>query len=366
MGPFSQCLELIAQYPDEFRPEAIEPLGSAGGFSGSAVFRVRRGDRVFCRNRWPSGVRSPEPLQFIHAVLYHVVRQGLDWVPAPCRDRSEQTYVWLGDHFWELAPWMPGEADFHVAPRPERLDAAMKALAQFHRAAATFSNDARLPKSRRLGEPASTFHTGPAPGVLERLDRVRGYLADDLDRLARCIVPEVWPGICDRAWRAVTSARICLEPVKDLLEATTALEVPLQPCIRDVWHDHVLFTGDRVTGLVDFGAMGIGNVAGDVARLLGSLAGDNASLWRAGLNAYDSVRPLSDAERTLVTVFDRSGVVLAALNWIEGLYRERRKLPDAAAVARRFDELLPRLKTLSKQPPARSAPPAPSWFPPPG
>jgi Ser/Thr protein kinase RdoA (MazF antagonist) len=151
--------------------------------------------------------------------------------------------------------------------------------------------------------------------------------------------------------------------VRDLLEATRTVEVPLQPCIRDVWHDHILFTGDRVTGLVDFDAMGSGSVAGDVARLLGSLAGDNASLWSIGLEAYGSLRPLSDVEQTLLTALDRSGVILAALNWVEWLYRERREFPNAAAVANRLDELLPRLKTLSESPTGRSAAPAALWLP---
>ncbi len=362
MGPLSQCLEVLAQYPDDFRPAEVEPLGSAGGFSGSAIFRVRAGDRVFCLKRWPSEFRSAETLQWIHAVLSHVVRQGLDWVPAPCRDRSGRTFACFGDHFWELAPWMPGKADFHFDPRPERLRGAMTVLAEFHQAAVTLPDDA----SRRVrAEHALYAGSGPAPGVPERLDRVRGYLAGDLDQLARCIVPRLWPGLCDRAWLAVTLARVCLEPVRDLLEATRTAEVPLQPCIRDVWHDHVLFTGDRVTGLVDFDAMGFGSVAGDVARLLGSLAGDNASLWSTGLAAYHSLRPLSDAEQTLLPALDRSGVILAALNWVEWLYRERRNFPDAAAVANRLDELLPRLKTLSESPTGRSAAPATLWLPPP-
>jgi homoserine kinase type II len=124
-----------------------------------------------------------------------------------------------------------------------------------------------------------------------------------------------------------------------------------------------LFTGDRVTGLVDFGAMRVESVAGDVARLLGSLAGDNHSLWSIGLEAYASVRPLSDAEQSLVSAFDQSGVVLAALNWIEWLYRQRREFPDAAAVSRRLDEVLPRLQVLAALPPAEAATPSRPWFP---
>ncbi len=72
--------------------------------------------------------------------------------------------------------------------------------------------------------------------------------------------------------------------------AAELLAAPLQPCIRDVWHDHVLFVGDDVSGLVDFGAMQPDSVAADIARLLGSLAGDDRQAWTIGLAAYESVQ----------------------------------------------------------------------------
>jgi homoserine kinase type II len=184
--------------------------------------------------------------------------------------------------------------------------------------------------------------------VRERADRVRHYAAGDVEELERAIVPEVWPNLFDRAKQAIAHARACLASIQVMVEAACSWQVPLQPCIRDVWHDHVLFTGDCVTGLIDFGAMRVESVAADVARLLGSLAGDDRSLWQVGLAAYCSIRPLSEDERTLVGVLDQSGVVLAVLNWLEWLYRQRRQFPDPRAVARRFNDLLPRLKALAE------------------
>ena len=60
----------------------------------------------------------------------------------------------------------------------------------------------------------------------------------------------------------------------------------LQPCIRDVWHDHILFLGDSVSGIVDYGAMAVDTVAGDIARLLGSLVGNHVADWEEGIDAY--------------------------------------------------------------------------------
>jgi homoserine kinase type II len=184
--------------------------------------------------------------------------------------------------------------------------------------------------------------------VRERTARVQQYAAGNLDELCCSIVPEVWPNLFDRAKQAIAHARACLASIQAVLDAARLWQVPLQPCIRDVWHDHVLFAGDRVTGLIDFGAMRVESVAADVARLLGSLAGDDRSLWQVALAAYCSIRPLSEDERTLVKVLDQSGVVLGVLNWLEWLYRQHREFRDPAAVARRFNDLLPRLKALAK------------------
>ena len=82
---------------------------------------------------------------------------------------------------------------------------------------------------------------------------------------------------------------------------------PLQPCLCDVWHDHVLFDGDRVTGLVDYGAVKIDHPAVDVARLLGSLVEDDADGWAIGLTAYREVRPFTADEAQLARALDCRG-----------------------------------------------------------
>jgi homoserine kinase type II len=134
------------------------------------------------------------------------------------------------------------------------------------------------------------------------------------------------------------------------VELATAVthDVVLQPCLRDIWSDHVLFVGDRVSGLVDFGALRPESVAGDVARLLGSLAGDDPVLWPAGLVAYEAVRPLSPVERSLVAAFDRSAVVLSGLNWLDWIYRDARDFEEPGAVLVRIEDNLKRLRSLAK------------------
>ena len=100
----------------------------------------------------------------------------------------------------------------------------------------------------------------------------------------------------------------------------------IRPCIRDVHREHVLFQDDRVTGIIDFGSMQPDNVSCDIARLLGSMAGDETELWRLGLTAYERLTPLTDPERLLVKAYDESGVLLSGLNWLKWVFLEDRQI----------------------------------------
>ena len=132
-----------------------------------------------------------------------------------------------------------------------------------------------------------------------------------------------------------------------LLTAAANIGVSWQPCIRDIWHDHVLFEGDRVSGLIDFGALRCDTVAGDVARLAESMAGDDFDQWQCAVDAYRAIRPLSDDELTLVQAFDRTAPLLAAINWIDWIFRSGRTFDDPAEVTCRVKKILSRFESFS-------------------
>src|SRR5690606_33971928 len=170
---------------------------------------------------------------------------------------------------WELTPWMPGEADFHRHPRVEKLQSAMQALASFHRAARHYhSTEARL---------------GETQGFRERLDRLASLKREDAARLTDAIRTQGALTAADAlapmrrdALRWMELAFAIVDSILDEASTLVDMIVPVQPCIRDIWVDHVLFTGDEVTGIVDFGAMRNETPAIDVARLLRSLVGADA------------------------------------------------------------------------------------------
>jgi Ser/Thr protein kinase RdoA (MazF antagonist) len=120
--------------------------------------------------------------------------------------------------------------------------------------------------------------------------------------------------------------------------------LPLQSCLCDVWHDHVLFEGDTVTGLVDFGGVKTDHVAVDLARLLGSLVEDRAELRAAGLEAYRRIRPLSLLEEELISVLDETGTLVGLMTWLKWLYVDIRPFENRASAARRVQALVDRVE----------------------
>jgi Ser/Thr protein kinase RdoA (MazF antagonist) len=118
----------------------------------------------------------------------------------------------------------------------------------------------------------------------------------------------------------------------------------LQPCLRDVWHAHLLYHGEELTGLVDYAAVAEDSPAADVARMLGSLVEDDGARWHAALKAYREVRPLSQQEEQLARVLDRTGVIVALANWQRWLGEPGRAFEDQGRVNARIEELLQRVE----------------------
>jgi homoserine kinase type II len=330
--------------PDDYRlvldafagcgqPLAVERLGSAGGFSGSRFWKLQTAAGPLCLRQWPPEHPSEPQLRFIHAVLVHAAGRGFPWAPVPCQTVDRQRYVRHAGRLWQLEPWMPGVADYRRRPSPERLCQAMAALARFHLATVDFS-----PR-----QPA----VATSPAIGDRRARIDRWLSGELEQLASALGPETWPELRFRARRILESFPRLAGPVRSRLDRAGRLAVALQPCIRDVWHAHVLFEGDRVSGLVDFGALDWETVAADVSRLLGSMAGNETDGWRTGLEAYQAIRPLSLSELELVWVLDASGVLLSGLNWLDWIYRERRQFEHRPGVMDRLDSILARLEAMT-------------------
>jgi homoserine kinase type II len=325
---------VLAHYPEDCWPRRCQSLGNAGGFSGAKLWRIEADLGSLCLRRWPSAHPSRDQLEFIQAVLWHVVQEGFDLVPLPLEAEGNRGYVEHQGYLWQLEPWLPGTADFPDHPTLPRLSNALRALGEFHLAASTFP----LPDLTPTG----------SPGLVRRYKRLRGLLGGGFEQLSQVVRRGCGWSELDRAAGEVLmlSQQAAPAAAVDLATAVTR-DVQLQPCMRDIWCDHVLFEGDEVSGLIDFGAMRPETVAGDVARLLGSLAVDDPAFWAAGMVAYESARPLTAIERGLVTAFDHSSVVMSGLTWLEWIYVRELRFEDRDRVLARVEENLRRLRSLA-------------------
>jgi Ser/Thr protein kinase RdoA (MazF antagonist) len=307
----------------------IEPLANAGGWSGSAIWRITDPfSHCFCLRRWPVEHPTPERLRLIHSVL-GMVSFELPITAVPLRANSGATFVEHAGHSWELTRWLPGKADFHVHPTRPRLKAAMQILARFHLLASRYQRRQAV-----------------APAIVDR-QRQWKSLREGLTIIARSLQSPLESAIDLRASKLWALARERLQTIDIQAAFSTTSELWLQPAIRDIHHDHVLFTGEEVTGLIDFGAMRIDTPLTDIARLVGSLVADDSAEREAALEAYHELRPLSAIDRQLINALDESGLVIGALNWLVWLYVERRDMGPTAPVVHRLSELTDRLENRS-------------------
>ena len=314
--------EVLAHYPLHLRGSLVF-LGNHGGFSGALLWRLDCPNGSYCLKAWPTDWRSPPELAWIHGLLARA--SAFSWIPRVLSTSDGATFVSLQGRLWELATWMPGEASLSIAPSATPLIAACTALAELHHA--------WLPADRTVGVcPAARrrWHSWQTwQQLLQTGWRPSWTSSDPYATLAE----ELWHRIRDP-----------IEEVPGLLTPWLVRPIPLQPCVCDLRSDHVLFTGNAVAGLIDFGSVKEDHISVDLARLIGSSSCEVTALWQIGMNAYVRVQPLSAEEYALVHVLDRTGTILAATHWLRWLYHVRRVYDDPAAVVRRLTTLAKQLK----------------------
>jgi len=298
------------------------------------VFRVSLDSGDVCLRQWQAAM-SHQRLLEIHRLLEIVNRSGVRQVPVPIPAVNGSTVVEVDSRLWQLEPWMPGQADFRDVPTDRRLESAMQVIARWHMAAAASANVSGRPR-----RPAQ--HTAPSPTVGERADLVVDYQSR-LSAIEDALRRETDKRFREAGIRITTQFRRIDQDIAGQLASVRTAEVPLQPCIRDLWHDHLLFTGEELTGLIDFGAVRTDTVACDLSRLVGSLFGNDTDGWRRALIAYESLRPLRDNEAALLEPLDHSGVLLSGMTWLKRRCLLRTELPDINRVSERLEAIAERL-----------------------
>jgi len=318
------------------------------GFSGSQVFVVELSDWPgrFVLKSFHAGA-SVEHARFVHGLVRHLRTECSTQVPEVIASIDGDTVVVDADgRLWELARFMPGVAV--PCPTPTQAAAAATALAQLHLAAASL--------------PGYPPRLDDSPGVARRIDQARQLLTrpwqasrDTWSRVARNWMPvEVGVALEDRVATAINIFHECGgEMLLSRVAAMRSWSCVLQPVLRDVWCDHVLFAdarSDDVTAIIDLHAAGIDTPATDLARLMGSWQSPSGCTllslperWTEAIASYDRIRPLSRMEAGMVAFLHGTGVVCGLDNWFRWMLEEHRVFPDAQRVLDRIDRLLTEL-----------------------
>ena len=316
----------------------VEPV--SGGFSGAGVFKVETAEVGYCLRRWPVGQTFAARVLAIHQLLALARGRGVIVVPVPLKSNSGTTLPEVNREFWQLEPWMPGVANFLAGPNDERLKSAMTHLARFHNAVRDWNPTGGV---GQWFQPASIQ---PCPTIANRIRMIVGYgksIADFETALAQ----EGDTRFRNAGTRIARLFRTAQSTVSRELAAVESLPVPLQPCIRDLWHDHLLYQGNELSGVVDFGAMATDSISCDLSRLLGSLFGDDSAAWQRGIRYYETVRTLADAEHRLLRPLDRSSVLLSGMTWLKRHYVLRNTRADLTQVCDRMESIVDRLTMLA-------------------
>lgn len=284
------------------------------GFSGA---RVWRGDRdgvpQVALKSWPPNT-TLERLQQIHTWMTQA--EHLPFIP---RLANRAICIEAG-RVWDCCRWQPGVP--RLAPSPVEVERACEAVGLLH------------------GAWTSTTQ-GPCLGVLNRLR----ILAENepLLRAGPNALPPVSPQLDPLLRRAVIAAAQAAPHAVRALQRYEHQLFALQPCVRDLRAEHVLFEGDRVSGIIDFGAMGIDHPAVDLARFLGDFTKPDDELFTRGVTAYRRVRNESHVADEFVQLLARSGAVCSVLGWLVRLFR-REPISDVASIRARLAQLVARVE----------------------
>ncbi len=227
--------DLLARYPRGVQPLGdLESLGGAGGLSGSRLWRYRSERGLLVLRGWPPDGPGRAHLEQVHHWLRLVDELG--FIPTPIADRAGGSLQEHEGRFWELVPWMPGAAEGRGHPRRTR-PVGVRRPGRIPPAPRRRAADGTIPRPGT----ASCSHRAAARGRVRRDGAGHppaGRDAPDGPAMAGAGSPG--------------RARL-LDP----LRTAAGRVVPLQPCVRDARPEHFLFEGDRVSGLVNFGAMGV-------------------------------------------------------------------------------------------------------------
>jgi hypothetical protein len=273
----------LALVLDAFDLPLLEAHVVGDGFSGARVWRVRT-----AREQWVavrcSELVDAEELERCAAIcrwMGFAREHGCDWAPQLRKVKFSQRSAAAGDYLllqpdgiWKVESWMPG-LPVPAAPSPTQLQNSFAMLQQLHHAARSWV----VAESRALdvlGNGGLRLAVSTSPGLQRRLQIVQLLQFGELARLLDSAAKDP-----DSDFRRLAEqlGRVLEQRLNNLaaqLQDLAPRSLTLQPVLRDLWYPHVLFSGDKVTGVIDWNGASTDHPAFDYSRLLASWYGQQA------------------------------------------------------------------------------------------
>ncbi len=333
---------IIGLYGPTFQSEQslLEPVSP--GFSGALVYRFSPGARKYALRIWPVFERSIPKLEALTRLLEDLHQQGITYVsPAVRKEDGTVATISSTGRMIHIEPWLPGQPSTEISSSEKKMENMMLALARLHLAAA--NHTPRQEHSSWL-RPA---HVGQSASLKHRLKKMEHHLKAGIrvEFAGRPLSEQ------SRNFQQRLQSVFRTQAVSHWEELKSASRqcVSLQPVFKDLWREHVLFTGDEVTGMIDPAAFSCDSVLTDLTRLLGSVAGNDWSKWNEAIAIYRTVRPLDQTECRMITVFDQSNLLLSAIGCFDKYMNippdaDQSSLQQKNRLSSRLEEYLNRLE----------------------
>lgn len=297
---------------------AIEVTPAASGFSGSNVFRVKLKNEVIATElalkQYPLDQPVHTSLATIHTWMEQARSNGITIIPTVQRTLTQQSFHVMDGHSWELHSWMPGQPASD--PSAEQLQQAVQ---QLHRLHQTW---------RRLHPPISA----PCPAVQLQYQRLIEWRTEEWDQLRRQGSPI--------ATQAALFLQGRIPQAIHTLQPWLNRKVLVQPCLADIWADHLLFEQNKLTGLIDFGGARLDHPAQDLARLISSWSLTASRPLDKCLLEYPDQ---SDSFQSLSNMLAQTGLIVSLSNWLRWLFLEQRSFANRARCLQRMQQIYVRL-----------------------
>ncbi len=311
-------MDVLQQF--EIAPREIQKV-TRSGFSGAGVWKVTdHSDATFCLKKWPVHGPTLPHLTWIHQVVHSVAANTDLPLAVPVVSKHGSTVVSAANHLWDLTDWLPGRPASETVTTGQ-VQAALRALALFHQAAQ--EHDSAMGSSRSIAYRR------------EFSDWLVNGGADEIAARA---------GSCTSNVVIIQAYREHAEFITHATRELSGKSYSLFPCLRDIWSEHVLFQEDKVSGIIDYGAMRLDVAVVDIARLLGCYGVMSSGVWDLGIESYREVRQISTEDVQQAEQLAKVNVVLSAMQWLDWLFVRKRDFTDRKMVDQRVELLSKQLR----------------------